>query len=287
MGEKNSDVTSALAALKENWSEEVRHALASSHVRAASTNSRHGQSLGWYIWNTTTLLSKGDNSVNFPGHTKRLEISFTAHQMQQLMDHHEIAGLRRFMNLMERAGITVNWLVGDPGLVTTRGREVLLKWLPIMHKLKFNGIVLDVERSQLSDNKKIIWKPGILKTIAAIHHATNWPITLTINYRELENKYLVERLLKAGISTAAAMIYIRNTDHVEQIITPILKSHPNLPIIVVQSIEANLSSAESTNSLGQRGSITHWQNLARALGKYSNFKGIDVQSWQDFFTGKP
>ena len=83
------------------------------------------------------------------------------------------------------------------------------------------------------------------------------------------------------------MIYIRNTDHVEQIITPILKSHPNLPIIVVQSIEANLSSAESTNSLGQRGSITHWQNLARALGKYSNFKGIDVQSWQDFFTGKP
>ncbi|MGC8603222.1 MAG: hypothetical protein ACP5VS_05990 [Desulfomonilaceae bacterium] len=287
VGEKNSDVTSALAALKENWSEEVRHALASSHVRAASTNFRHGQSLGWYIWNTTILLSKGDNSVHFPGHTKRLEISFTAHQMQQLMDHHEIAGLRRFINLMERADITVNWLIGDPGLVTTSGREVLLKWLPIMHKLKFNGIVLDVERSQLSDSKKIIWKSGILKTIAAIHHATNWPITLTINYRELENKYLVERLLKAGISTAAAMIYIRNTDHVEQIITPILKSHPNLPIIVVQSIEPKLSSAESTNSLGQRGSITHWQNLARALGKYSNFRGIDVQSWQDFFTAKP
>jgi hypothetical protein len=277
----------ALAALKMNWSEEVRLALASGRVPTMGAISSHSQSLGWYIWNTTTLLSEGYSNVQFPRHTRRLELSFTATQMQTLMDQREIAGLRQFIDEAKRTGITVNWLIGDPRLVEANGRETLMKWLPVIHELGFNGIVLDVERSQLPKNQKITWEAGILKTISAIHRVTDWPITLTINYRELKNKDLINRLLQAGMSNAAVMIYVRNTDRVEQIATPILKSYPNLLISIVQSIEPDLPSDESASSLGQRGAIAYWQNLSRALERFPNFRGVDIQSWQDFYVAKP
>lgn len=284
---QNSDVMAALAALKMNWSEEVRLALASGRVPTMGAISSHSQSLGWYIWNTTTLLSEGYSNVQFPRHTRRLELSFTATQMQTLMDQREIAGLRQFIDEAKRTGITVNWLIGDPRLVAAKGRETLMKWLPVIHELGFNGIVLDVERSQLPKNQKITWEAGILKTISAIHRVTDWPITLTINYRELKNKDLINRLLQAGMSNAAVMIYVRNTDRVEQIATPILKSYPNLLISIVQSIEPDLPSDETASSLGQRGAIAYWQNLSRALERFPNFRGVDIQSWQDFYAAKP
>ncbi|MHB1749287.1 MAG: hypothetical protein ACYCR3_04110, partial [Acidithiobacillus sp.] len=86
---------------------------------------------------------------------------------------------------------------------------------------------------------------------------------------------------------AAVMIYVRNTDRVEQIATPILKSYPNLLISIVQSIEPDLPSDETASSLGQRGAIAYWQNLSRALERFPNFRGVDIQSWQDFYAAKP
>ncbi|MBU2743248.1 hypothetical protein [Acidithiobacillus albertensis] len=191
---------------------------------------------------------------------------------------------------MEKAkdmGITVNWLIGEPDLVTANGRRKLMQWLPAIYALGFDGVDLDVERSQLPKNKQNIWKSGIIKTIAVIHSETGRPITLTINYKEFKNKNLINQLIGAGLSNAAIMIYISNPNRVKQIVIPILQKYSNLSISIVQSIEPGLPAVESLYPQGQSAAMTHWQNLSRSLNAFPNFDGIDIQSWEDFYKAKP
>ncbi|MBU2842357.1 MULTISPECIES: hypothetical protein [Acidithiobacillus] len=284
---QNNNVNSALNSLKHNWKKVVQAALYLGHKPIKTISNRSAKIYGWYTWNAADFIREWHNNEKFLYQTRRVELSFTPSQMQTIMELHKLPGLANFLEKAKDMGITVNWLIGEPDLVTANGRRKLMQWLPAIYALGFDGVDLDVERSQLPKNKQNIWKSGIIKTIAVIHSETGRPITLTINYKEFKNKNLINQLIGAGLSNAAIMIYISNPNRVKQIVIPILQKYSNLSISIVQSIEPGLPAVESLYPQGQSAAMTHWQNLSRSLNAFPNFDGIDIQSWEDFYKAKP
>lgn len=284
---QNDNVNRALSLMKHNWKNVVHAALYLGYKPNKTISHNTAKSYGWYIWNAADFIREWHNNEHILYNTRRVELSFTPSQMQTIMELHDLPGLAKFLEKAKELGITVNWLIGEPDLVTANGRKKLMQWLPAIYALGFDGVDLDVERSQLPDNEKNIWKDGIIKTIGVIHRETGRPITLTINYKEFKNKHLINQLLRAGLNNAAIMIYISNPNRVKQIALPILKKYPNLSISIVQSIEPGLPTVESLYSLGQSVAITHWQNLSHSFNAFPNFDGIDIQSWEDFYRAKP
>lgn len=284
---QNDNVNDALKLLNNNWKNVVQVALHIGCKPIKTINISRVNGYGWYIWNAKKFLHAWHNNDHILSHTRRVELSFDPLQMQAIMELHDLPGLAQFIEKSKEIGVTVNWLIGEPDLVTEKGRKKLMQWLPVIFALGFDGVDLDVERSQLPGSEQGIWEEGIIKTIAVIHDETERPITLTINYKEFKNKALINQLLRAGLNNAAVMIYVRNPDRVKQIALPILKKYPNLSISIVQSIEPSLPSDESLYSLGQSTAITYWKNLSRSFNSCPNFEGIDIQSWEDFYSAKP
>jgi len=189
--------------------------------------------------------------------------------------------LRDFIAKAHARGMVVDWLIGDPSLVLPSGQQWLSSKLPVMQTMGFDGINLDAEPSQLPPDQQSLWQSGILTTVTLLRAASPWQIVLTINWRDI-NPTLAQSLQQAGLSRAAVMLYVSNPARVVTLAGQVLQEDPDLPMTLVQSIEPGLSTAESTWSLGQQGSLRQWHLLAQQLRVWPNFRGIDVQSWEDF-----
>lgn len=275
-----------LAAFDADWFGHVGLAL-SSEFSVGQAMGREATGLGWYVWNGWALVDSKSPWANFPDDIRRVYISFTASQLLRLAAPEAARRLRDFIDQAHDRGLTVDWLVGDPELIFSNGQRAVLNWLPTMQPLGFDGIDIDAEPSQLPVAQRSLWRDGIIRTVAALRAASTWPITLTINWRDLKKPGLSQELLRAGLSRAAVMIYVRNPNRVVELASRLLQDAPGLPMTVVQSIEPVLAADESTAGLGQNTSLRQWLGIAKGLQSWQNFRGIDVQSWEDFEKATP
>jgi outer membrane protein TolC len=247
-------------------------------------------SLGFYEWDGLQLYKTlGDKTFwqSLP-QTNRIFLSFNAKQINDLvLNANESRLLSKFLSQASQRGIKVELLLGDPRWALEE-RESLIKIITDLSKFGFSGIQLDIEKLQLQPKEQSLWDTGIVKTIKEVRAHTNLPIGLSLNYKEAEDSKFLDNLYKAGLSEVVIMFYTTNTDRIKQIITPIIKAHPELSFSVAQSIEPTtiLPPDETYAKKGKEGALKSWIKLYQYFSKFTNFKGIIVQSLEDFLGAK-
>jgi hypothetical protein len=237
------------------------------------------------LWSGEDLLAP--LQLVLPADRARLLVSMTNEQVSNLqLDADMAKQLHQNLEELHRNGWTVDLLVGDASLVLSPGRGRLLHLLRRMAVFAFDGINLDLERSDLPQDLQAQWWPLTLKTLQAVHAASALPITLTTHYRELEQASLQADLQQAGVASVMAMVYVRDGSATTQIARRILSRQAPLPITIVQSVEAQLPASESGFSTGRKASLERWKTITQSLSAMPNFLGIAVQSLENF-NGRP
>lgn len=251
---------------------------------AANKNSFN---LSFYDWDGLKLY-KTLGRKNFwqsLGPTKRVFLSFDSKQIDNLITNKSYAKLLRgFIREASERGVYVELLLGDPQWALDNYRDNLVKIIREFSQFGFSGIQLDIEKSQLPPEQQSLWDTGIIKTIQEIRKHSNLPIGLSMNYKEALNSRLLDELYKSGLNEVVIMLYTTNINRVKQVVTPIVMSHPELLFSIAQSIEPTtiLKENETYASKGKPNALKSWATLNKYFSQFPNFKGIVVQSLEDY-----
>ena len=241
--------------------------------------------LAWFVWHGETLLQSGLPPL--PAQPGRLELSFTGTQLATIASDASVAQtLRRNLDLLHAKGWKVDLLFGDASFVQPQGRRRLLALVRAMGSFALDGINLDLERSDLPRKAQPQWWNLTLATLRAVHSVAPWPLMLTTHYREFETARQ-GALAQAGVSSAMAMVYVRDLAASTAIAQRIVSRQPGLPMRVVQSVEPQLSAAESGFATGRQASLLRWQEMQQRLSVLPNFQGLAVQSLEHFNAMEP
>lgn len=246
----------------------------------------HDLSLAWFVWHADTLLKP--DVLSLPAYRGRLMVSYTAEQLSAIQsDAASAQYLRQNLQRLHAAGWKVDLVFGDASYVLPAGREQLLQSLRSMASFAFDGLNLDLERSDLPPKLQAQWWPLTLSTLRAVHAESAWPLTLTTHFRELEHAPLQAELQQAGVASVMAMVYVNDLQASAAIAHRILSRQPNLPITLVQSVEAQLPATESGFASGRQANVLRWAELNQRLAAMPNFLGIAVQSLENFNAMEP
>ena len=243
--------------------------------------------LGWYVWDGQALLDNPSRLRELPQGSDRILISFTAPQLKALTQpaaHTQIVAL---IDQAHAAGLRVELLLGEATWVLPAGRQALLDLLAPLRKLPFDGLNLDLERSQLPPGQQKRWGRNAVDTLGSVRAAVDWPLALTTHFRELQEPGFSRQLRQAGVTEVVAMVYVSNIERVATIVRPLLQLPPGLRLTVAQSIESTLPAQESTFLAGQAQSLRRWRELARSLDTHPGFGGVLVQSLEEFSKARP
>lgn len=243
--------------------------------------------LGWYIWGGQALLEKPADLDSLPPGSDRILVSFTAPQLRALV---QPANRKKLELLLARAharGLRVQLLLGEATWVLPQQRQALLDLLAPLRTLPFDGLHLDLERSQLPPADQRQWDEALVDTLRAVRAAMDWPLALTTHYRELQDPDFARRVHATGVTELVAMVYVNNPARAGEIARPLLQGPPGLRLAVAQSIERTLPPEESSYHLGQAESMRRWRQLAQSLAPQAGFAGIVVQSWDEFKKARP
>jgi hypothetical protein len=171
--------------------------------------------------------------------------------------------------------------------VTPQGRKDLLNLIGAMAQFPFDGVNLDLERSDLPKKYQSQWWPLTLQSLQAAQQIARKPVTLTTHYREFDREAMGAELQRVGVGTAMAMIYVTDLSRVSDVARRILLRHPTLRVAIVQSVEAQLPATESSFEEGRVANVQRWKNLSEQLHLLPNFAGVAVQSLENFNAMKP
>src|SRR5690606_18869980 len=128
-------------------------------------------------------------------------------------------------------------------------RQDLLDLLARLRALPFDGLNLDLERSQLPSADQPLWDDAVVETLQAVRAAVPWPLGLTTHYRELQSPAFAQRIAAAGVSELVAMIYVSNPVRATDIARPLLQGPVGLRLALAQSMESTLPPEESSYSV--------------------------------------
>lgn len=259
---------------------------------AGKTSAPHARTqpmpgLGWYVWQGQALLERPERLGELPAGSQRLLLSFTAPQLRALAQPQGQARAKEFIARAHALNLRIELLLGEPTWVLPREREPLLATVEALRGLPFDGLHLDLERSQLPAAQQRHWDTHLIDTLRAVHARSPWPIALTTHYRELSHPTFTQRVHAAGVSELVAMVYVNNPERTAAITRPLLRGPAQLRLSVAQSIERALPAQESSYGMGQAVSLQRWRELARMLAPVPGFQGIVVQSWEDYREAKP
>ncbi len=240
--------------------------------------------LSWYAWDGGKLMlsSKSKKFWDKLPHTSRILISFKKSEMNELLQKR--GRLDSFISDANSHGIKVELLLGDPSWALPDGAEDLAKLVASFSVFPFSGIHLDIERSQLPQSKQPLWDNGIVEAVSSIRKISTLPITLSLHPRDANPK-LLSRLKTAGLDEAAIMIYKTDRDRILEDIDSILLKNPELTFSLSQSVEPFLPETESYRTRTQANSS--WRMLDKKLRAAPNFRGIIVQSLENYEIMKP
>lgn len=243
-------------------------------------------SLAWFLWQGESLLKP--QLPPLPAERGRLMVSFNAEQLAAIQSDAQSAQyLRQNLQRLHSAGWKVDLVFGDASYVLPAGRDPLLQSLRGMSSFAFDGLNLDLERSDLPSKLQGQWWPLTLATLRAVHAESAWPLTLTTHFRELEHAPLQAELQQAGVASVMAMVYVNDLQASTEIARRILSKQPNMPITLVQSVEAQLPATESGFASGRQANLLRWTELKQRLETMPNFLGIAVQSLENFNAMEP
>lgn len=252
-----------------------------------AAQSRQGPGLSWYVWQGQALLDQPERLRELPAGTQRLLLSFTAPQLKALVSPTGRAGLQAFMAQARRSDLRVELLLGEPTWVLPEARQQLLTLIDTLRGLPFDGLHLDLERSQLPAAQQQRWSHRLMATLRAVRARTDVPIALTTHYRELRDLTFAERVHAAGVQELVAMVYVNNPERAAALARPHLRGPEGLGFSVAQSIERALPADESSFRAGRTASLERWNALAQLLGPAPRFRGIAVQAWEDYLEAQP
>lgn len=251
----------------------------------APTSAAHG--LSWYIWQGQALLNHPASLKDLPQGSERILLSFTAPQLRALTQPDARKRLAQAVAQAHAQGLRVELLLGEPSWVLPSQRQTLLELLAPLRALPFDGLHLDLERSQLPPAQQPHWDEAVVDTLRAVRATVAWPVGLTTHYRELQAPDFAQRVHAAGATELVAMVYVSDPGRASAIARPLLQGPPGLRLAVAQSIERTLSPQESSFNTGQTQALLRWQQLSQALASVPGFSGIVVQSWNEFIKARP
>lgn len=251
-----------------------------------ATKDELGPPLTWFLWQGEALLH--EQPMPLPAARGRLLVSFRSAQLAALQsDAASAQRLRDALERLHRQGWSVDLLLGDASYLLPEGRRRLLQQVAGMAGFAFDGINLDLERSDLPASLQAQWWPLTLATLKAVHAASAWPLTLTTHFRELDQAPVQAALQRAGVAEVMAMVYVRDVNASATIAQRILSRQAPLPITLVQSVEPELPESNSGFSSGRAANLQRWHTLGQRLSAAPHFRGIAVQSLQHFNAMEP
>lgn len=252
---------------------------------------RQGQAprnTGWYAWQGQEWVDQPSRIDQLPQGTSRVLISFTEAQLKALQSQPQRrAGLEQLLARAQQRGIQVELLLGEPTWVLPTGRGNMLALLQQVQTLPFAMVHLDLERSQLPKAQQDGWERLALETVREAVSQSRLPISLTTHHRELHLPGFLAALQQAGVKEVIPMIYSANAKRTVDVIKALPPMPKGLDLAVAQSIEKVLPAEESRFRSGRKKSLAHWDGIAQSLRSVPGFKGIVVQSWEDYMEAKP
>lgn len=244
--------------------------------------------LGWYLWNGQAMLDEPAQLNKLPAGSTRVLLSFTAAQLHALATRAGQLQVQRLLTRAHRLGMSVELLLGEPTWVLPAQRQALLDLLAPLRALPWDGLNLDLERSQLPADQQADWDSHAMDTLRAVRAAVPWPLALTTHYRELQATDFAQRAHAAGATELVAMVYVSNPVRAAEIAAALLQQSPaGLRLAVAQSMERALPPEESSHGAGQAAALHRWRSLAQALAHWSGLSGIVAQSWEEFKEARP
>jgi outer membrane protein TolC len=242
----------------------------------------------WLAWNGERLLQSVDPVAALPGAGGRLLVSFSGESLARFgVDATAAQALRAWLDAMHGHGWRVDLMLGEPTWVTATARPRLLALLRPLASFPFDGLALDLERSQLPQARHADWTNGLVATMREVHRADPRPLALVTHWRELARPGVADALKRAGVAEAMAMIYVTDLAQVTANAEAALRADRSLPLVVVQSIERALPPAESSFARGRAASLAQWRELSARLAARPGFAGVAVQSLEDWDEAAP
>lgn len=246
--------------------------------------------LSVYVWDASPFLSpetrmsslKKLKSTGF-GH---LLISFTPEQLKKMDIYYHRMELEDLLSAAERMGIRTDLLLGDPEWLYPDNRKDLLEILLKMKNYNFKGVHLDIEPDSLpgAEEKRGVLLEQLIDTVSEAMKVSGKPLSLSIHPRYLEgDKGAGPRGFNdLGLEYLSVMIYTTNPDAAADRMKNIMLSHPGLKFFLAQSVERALPKEESYFLSGIENFGQNMDRICRKLSNNNNYKGVIIQSWEDF-----
>lgn len=252
-------------------------------LTAADDSGNAPPGTGWYAWKGSLWLQRPAKLDQLPAGSQRLLLSFTEAQLKQLAADPQVRlQLDQLANKAKQRGIKLELLLGEPSWVLPQGRGNLLVLLKQVRGLPFEMVHLDLERSQLPAAQQTNWEQNTLDTLTEAVAQTRVPISLTTHHRELQRPEFLQSLQHAGVKEVVPMVYSASAQRTLDVVRQLPPMPQGVDLAVAQSIEKDLPAEESRFRSGKRQSLAHWRSVAQSLRQVPGFKGIIVQSWEDY-----
>ncbi|KFI08749.1 hypothetical protein JN27_02230 [Massilia sp. BSC265] len=244
---------------------------------------------GWYAWYLYDRIAAAAPESVLAGlpPARRILLSLTRADIERISSPGPgRQRLRAFIDAAGAAGIGVELLLGDPSWALQERHADLLALLERIGDLPFTGLHLDIERSQLPTAQQSRWEAGIAALTRQVSGASRLPLALSLHPRDASDSLL--RILAAnGVDEVTVMYYSTRVPGVAAFMARVMQAHPRLGISLAQSVERELPDAESYGRMRPDRALTAMREVGKALEGEPNFRGVLVQSLDQFLESQP
>ncbi|MFN3791620.1 hypothetical protein [Massilia sp.] len=244
---------------------------------------------GWYAWHLFERIatSPAQSVLQSLPPAKRILLSLTRDEIARVARPGPVRDrLGAFIEAARKAGIRVELLLGEPSWALEEGHADLLHLLAQLRDLPFAGLHLDIERSQLPPAQQPRWEAGITALTRRLGAAHRVPLGMSLHPRDASDT-LLRNLAAGGVDEVTVMYYSTQAPSVTAFLARVLQAHPRLGISLAQSVERELPSAESYGRMAPDRALAALREVGEALQGEPNFRGILVQSLDQFLGAKP
>lgn len=261
--------------------------LINSNVQSTVNQSNStSMSFSVYAWNYDDIVSQPGFWEKIKSmRINRILLSFNAQQIASVTS--DPAALNKFLQKAKHQGVTVELLLGDPNWILPKARMRLLEIIKRLRSIHFDGLHLDIEPDQLTE--ELAGKDKLGEFIETIRQATRispWPVAISIHPRYLAKETSFDlcipcELRESGVKEITVTYYSMNLNSIAMTMKSAMQQYPELMFSLAQSLEPELDVENSYAHKPQaffRDSIQKLHIHLRA----SNFNGLVIQSLKDW-----
>jgi len=255
-------------------------------LRALATGARLWRE-GVYVWDSRRLLDPRTRADEWraleAAGMQRILLGLSAAQLAEPQLQRRLATLLREARARR---LEVVLLLGEPQWILPGSRQSLIDLLGRLSALPFDALHLDLEVEQLGWPVPAARLRDWTDTLTQVARSVPWPLEISSHPRWFAppaagHDCLPCRLQESGVRQVSLMIYSRNPEQSAGVAEDIARRWPGLAFRLAQSLEPQLSAAESWKgaSLLQLKKLAGiWQKRLQAV----SVTGIDWQDWSSF-----